>query len=710
MGVPRLTSLVDNTFTGWQREEIKGNLIVDGYSMCYNLYSFDWGHGGQFPEYREKVARFFIFMKRSDILPIVVMDGIDYKEEKTETILRRRNESVKTVHKHTANMQKRNLEAVDDGVLPSLVFNVFITVMIDLNISFVVADGEGDEWMYKLANRYCCPVLSADSDFLMYKLEKGYIPFNRFHWEASPINAEVYHYRAFCEQNKFQDPSLRLAIPAIAGNDFVTAVDSTKLMSYIARRVGVETRGAHKLMSVVRYLQCYRTLEEFICEIESIVCLDNDEKAQLKSNCFEVQRMYDLDELSTLEEMNDKTDLCTFSSEPIPEWMWKQFRHGNLSPGIVGALAVGKNILNIFIDNTAIDSSTQSSLPIRQFIYGLAGLGLIIEYYRKGLEISGKGIHSIEVLRGHPLPNPAKIPLLTIMERENLLYSILGCDNGTIQGLHSHWKLVMAATVFWARHTNASHQVVKALILSFVVCSTLREELPKMRTEFFIPVEFRRSPKWMPILHSFSQWQSTYTDTISLNQLLMLPLKITSPADLYDGKLAMFFSLPDNVDQLVSMLPIDQQLFGKLVCVVHPQQFSPQYQTPRQLYNQPPRFQNSSRGQQGHFRGQQGHGRGQGRGYNDDSWHPQGSPSDSRSPPAPPTNRGRGRGGGSRRPTEEKGQTRKEGQSNAKSRSRGGGAGVPQAKVVDSKAPKFAHANRYAALMGDEEESDSSSD
>ncbi len=108
----------------------------------------------------------------------------------------------------------------------------------------------------------------------------------------------------------------------------------------------------------------------------------------------------------------------------------------------------------------------------------------------------------------------------------------------------------------------------KALILSFVVCSGCRTELSQLRTEFFLPDEFIQSPTSMPILHSFAQWQSTYTDSLSLNELLMLPLKTASPADLYDGKLAMFFAL-NNSDFLRSKISVElferMKLFEKLL-------------------------------------------------------------------------------------------------------------------------------------------------
>lgn len=750
MGIPRLTSFVDNTFTGWQREEIKGNLIIDGFSLCYSLYSFDWSHGGQFPEYGDKAAVFFNSLYRSGITPIVVMDGIDYKEEKTQTLVKRRNDCFKLIHKHTANTQKRNIETVVDGILPTPAKLVFIMVMMDLRVKFIFADGEADECIHQLSNAYSCPVLSSDSDFLMYRLRSGYIPFNRFHWEASPVNAEVFYYRAFCEQFGFKDENLRLIIPAVAGNDFLPAIDSNRFMSHVAKKVAIEPKGLHRLVSLVKYIETYDSLEQFCEKVGSMTFLEESERQQLQTNCAEMQRVYDSDSVISLEKMSRKTELLAFNSEPIPDWVLKHFREGNLNSFAISTMVVGKTLPHIFVDNSTIPSCVLASLPIRQFIYGLTGLSLVTEYYRENLELSSRGVHAQDSINGRPLPSLSLIPTLSPAERENLLYLMLGCDEHIFHGLSPRWKLVIAVTLFWIRHVHPPHQLIYALILCFVVCSTCPQELYRMRSQFFIPIEFRRSPFWMQPLHAFAQWQSAYMDTVCLNQLLMMPLRSPSPARLYDGKLAMFFSHPDNGDHLVAMLPIDHTLYRTLTGILiprqqqqqhagssrarayppppasqpHPSQPHPppppphsqdqrQQQKHKPSSNQPPRFQNMSattRGQQGHGRrGGGGGGRGGGSGGKDKIGEPIRDQQRSRHSGNGfrGRERGRGRGTGGR---ENQGQI-KNAPAPAKDTSvkkghRGPARGA-SGKLTQAIAevPKFTHENRYASL-GDEEDSD----
>ena len=612
MGIPRLTSFVNNNFTGWQREEIKGKLVVDGFSLCFNLYAFDWSHGGQYHQYRDGIIHYFISMTQSGITPLVVLDGVDFKEQKMDTIMKRRNSAVKTVHRYTCGSQKRQREVLVDGVLPPLAYRVFLMVMVELNIQFIVADGEGDKSIYELANGYSCPVLSNDSDFLLYKLEGGYIPLNRFYCEATPVNGEVYHYQAFCSQMGFSDLGLRLAIPAIAGNDFLSPVMSDTFLAYMSvksKEDGAEHRHP-SISTVIHYISQFESLKKLLIDIQSIPCLGENDKDIIRKNCANVQDMYDSEETITLKKLYASTELLAFRSEELPEWILKQFRMGNFQS--MGALVLGTNILDTFIDNSSAPSCVQASVLIRQFIYGLMGISSVTEICRERICVVRKNIHANTTIHGRALPSLRRIPTLSASEREDLLYSILSCAvDPLFLRFPGYWKLVLAATMFWARHCNPSPHQIKALILNFVVYATCSEEVPKMHEQFEIPFRFIHSPRWLPLLHIFSQWQSIYGDVVSLNQLLMLPLEPVSPAQLYDGKLVMFFALPENDDHMAGRLPVDHRLFDDLVKFVLPQSISHHGFQPRKagsnIDHQPPRFRglslSSTRGGLHHQRG-----------------------------------------------------------------------------------------------------------
>jgi len=747
MGIPRFTSFVDNNFTGWLKEEIKGNLVIDGYSLCYHLYSYDWSHGGQYSEYRNNVMHCFISMGQSGITPIVVMDGVDFKEEKVETVTKRRNNAIKTIHKHTSSNQRRQREVMVDGVLPPLTLKVFFMVMQELKVNFIVADGEGDKTIYELANMYSCPVLSKDSDFLMYKLKGGYIPLVRFHWEAMPISAEVYYYHSFCTQMKFNDPDVRLLIPAIAGNDFLPGIDSDAFLSHMGKQV--QSKGHHnRLSTVVKYIGRFECLDDFIEQLQAIPCLTEQEKDILQDNCTKV-RSYDSEKTTSLEMIGKVTELRAFNSEDFPEWILKQFRFGNLH--CMEPLVLGKYMHEIFIDDSNASSCCHSSSLIRQYMYGLTGYSLVTEYCRDRLQLVAKGVHASTMISGHGLPPLSQIPVLSPSEREQLLYSILGCaDDPQLLNLPEDWKLAMAATKFWVLHGSPSHHQVKALVLNFMVYATCPSEVPNMYEQFEIPLDYIRSNKWMPTIHAFSQWQSVYGDAINLNQLLMTPVTAVSPAHLYDGRLVMFFAYPENDDSFLASLPIDHALYEELLDVVLPKTPVARHQPPSRRSSgggsgksgnrtgeQPPRFRQMVpplRG--GAFR----RGRGRSGSGSGSRYVPQGEErfNDVGHPTKEMNSKSRGSGGrrghatnasasggGQSHARGGRGSGRSRGASSTNGWNEGSGTGTrdgpkshnkpqssskgaalrsaaPRAHVVVSEQPKFTHKNRFSALVADE--------
>ena len=92
-----------------------------------------------------------------------------------------------------------------------------------------VADGDADIDIASLAIHHRSPVISNDSDFYIFPLQYGYIPYSKFHW-SNPSNntiyAEFYSYELFCEQFGICDLSLLAVIPAIIGNDMMPQLDS----------------------------------------------------------------------------------------------------------------------------------------------------------------------------------------------------------------------------------------------------------------------------------------------------------------------------------------------------------------------------------------------------------------------------------------------------------------------------------------------------
>ena len=246
MGIPKLSTFVDHTFTKWQHRAITANekLVIDGNSICYQLYDCDWTRGGSYRKFYDTVTTFFQALLASKIEPIVIIDGIN-EEKKIETTRSRRESSIKMIKEWQKNGR------VHPYLLPLLAKEVFLDALQDLEIELCVVDGEADREIAAVANFYRCPILAEDSDFFMFNIVGGYIPFARFKLLGSTgrPEADVFHTEDFASQFGLHNKDLRFLIPAILGNDFLKRVNFRELKSPTA---------------IVRYVSQFLTMENFI--------------------------------------------------------------------------------------------------------------------------------------------------------------------------------------------------------------------------------------------------------------------------------------------------------------------------------------------------------------------------------------------------------------------------------------------------------------
>ena len=539
MGIPGLTSFVEKNFKHWHTTEVKGKLVVDGSSLLFILYNLDWSHGGQYAEFRSNIQSFFQALRMSGISPIVVMDGVDVEGRKRPEVVRRRKERVGNIDRLS---RVERIEFLNGhGVLPPLVSMVYAAVLKEMEVDLTFADGEGDVAVYQLANGYGCPVLSNDSDFFMFNLRNGYIPLSHFRWKDSmPIMADVFYHTEFCSQYQLGDPRLRFLVPAIAGNDFVQGIKDGNFLDLMSSFSPRLNRRYESIGIILNFIGQFSSLKNFKEKIRVMFDIKRKVRESLVENFTQTQELYESDQVLCLEEMKESTSLCLHGSSKMPKWLLNQFRSGDLFA--MHIVVTGKHVLNVSIDDTSRTSSALASKPIRKFMYGLIGWEKCLEMDRVGY-----GMEDIEVeasttmAEGIEIPRFARVPTISASEKSHMLYSILGCSDveAQLERLHKNWRLAIAATRFWYMQCSPTRQCVEALLLGFVfLSSTSVDTLRAMHLRS--PEHFRKSPAWMELLHSYSQWQNCYGDAYRLNQLFKLPLKTVSAALLFDGRLVMY--------------------------------------------------------------------------------------------------------------------------------------------------------------------------
>uniref|UniRef100_A0A1X7UUV0 Uncharacterized protein n=1 Tax=Amphimedon queenslandica TaxID=400682 RepID=A0A1X7UUV0_AMPQE len=165
------------------------------------------------------------------------------------------------------------------------------------------------------------------------------------------------------------------------------------------------------------------------------------------------------------------------------------------------------------------------------------------------------------------------LPSITDMEQASISCRIdalcfsLESSSGILNWFEEKWRLVVLSLAFWTKHVVPDIHLIKSLILCFVVCSLDRDPSSHIPHSTGLSSSSRNND----ILHIFSMWQCVYYDTMKLNNVLMNPLSFTTPALLFDGKLAMYYASLADIDgtvrsELVSSLQ-SLALFNSLMFV-----------------------------------------------------------------------------------------------------------------------------------------------
>ena len=310
-------------------------------------------------------------------------------------------------------------------------------------------------------------------------------------------------------------------------------------------------------------------------------------KRQLHENCRKAISQYLVSSMISCEELEKLNTIKCSGGKQLPLWIFWRYRCGHFNQILVSAVVAGHCPLLKQIGDGSQPPIPVAGSRIRQIMYGLmSGLmqeGKITEHYRSplGKELS----YPVDpICTMFQELNVANIELLSKNERTDLakevIRSILECPPEVIDQFDNwednNWLLVVAITRYWAKHPRVCkelqnlRQVVKSLLYCFVFCTHLQASDGHVE---YVPRSCD-NPNWLQAYHAYLQWQSLYFDATALNQLLMEPLEVMSPASLYDGCLALHYATCTDARELdrkiSSLSPENKQLYDKLLSTILP--------------------------------------------------------------------------------------------------------------------------------------------
>ncbi|CAL8299524.1 unnamed protein product [Gadus morhua 'NCC'] len=351
-----------------------------------------------------------------------------------------------------------------------------------------------------LAREWCCPLLSAATDFYIYDLPEGVLPLDHFlqsvkkSLASNEIHCKLYAMTKFCTLFNI-DRQLLPVFASLAKNNDVNLREINWIQFQPAERPGQSMKAA-RLEGLLSWLGARKdqTTEDTLTAAMALIP-DMSQQVQTEAQT-EVQK-------SMLEYRLPSSSLRGFFSE------------GTIPP-------LPAEMLRCVPD-----------WPIRQVLYGLLlglGQGAVREVDRVELEVQPLVQGAAQQLRLATLPqaDPAV--------RLQVCLETLGMEEETLEEVPAHLRLPVAVTRYWLRRASPEPTLLKALLMVMVQGELIRKNGGKQVDGQHYTKHSEQLPDGF-VAHSFNQWQACLKDASQLNQLLCKPLPEPLFAWLYKGRL-----------------------------------------------------------------------------------------------------------------------------------------------------------------------------
>uniref|UniRef100_A0A4W5PCP7 Asteroid domain-containing protein n=1 Tax=Hucho hucho TaxID=62062 RepID=A0A4W5PCP7_9TELE len=399
MGVHGLTSYVEGNRGLFQDVRFRDSrLVIDGCSLFFRLYlnhGLDQAHGGDYDAFAALLSSFISALEACNIQPYVVLDGgMDPSDKKLSTLRQRLRSKIQEAESLSRGRH--------GSVLPLLTRHVFIQVLSQRGVPLVQCPAEADWEIACLANQWGCPVLTNDSDFYIFDLPGGYIPFRFFQWASvsgSPPNhyipAKRYTVSGMCQHFRGMSRELLPLCAVLAGNDYTTEQTYKHIHTLLPQLTTGGKRGGRgggrgggrpsHIEGLLLWLSSFPGPEEALEEVGRLTGgLERGggrgragEKSGLCSVLWSGMQEYHLTPQSRLStwfsggSSRSPEGLWAATPCPLPEWLCWAAGSGAMAPLVLDVLELRRVLLIPQVENSRLPSSHCSATAIRQALYGI---------------------------------------------------------------------------------------------------------------------------------------------------------------------------------------------------------------------------------------------------------------------------------------------------------------------------------------------------
>lgn len=221
MGVRGLSSYVsDKGDIYFKKYQLQSQIvIIDGFCLASNLYNcstnMNPAFGGDYDKYSHNIVLFFNTLSKCNVKPVVICDG-GYERKKIRTVIERTSDKIYSLQRVTPLSPKLNC-------FPLMLRHVFKETLLSLKVTVLQSDFEADQDIAALANKLDVPVITNDSDFIIFDV--SYIPISSISFDSCEVKGgQCYIPCKIFHKDNSLDGLPKSMLPLLAtllGNDYI---------------------------------------------------------------------------------------------------------------------------------------------------------------------------------------------------------------------------------------------------------------------------------------------------------------------------------------------------------------------------------------------------------------------------------------------------------------------------------------------------------
>lgn len=409
------------------------SLVIDANNLLCLLYTkfcLDGKHeqhrsdiyGGDLVFYGETVKQFFENLEKCNIVPILVFDGSVIGKKALKEFVASKEKEVYQRGLERFERAKRANEFSFDGdlLLPQTINIVFRNVANEAGVQRIQTPYEADAHIARVANELNCPVLTNDSDFIIYDLKQGFVMLDFFEYETPVTSSKPGEYSIKCAL--FSQARMSKTLPGfnkeimpllsiLLGNDYVEAGTFDGVMRSICNRhydgfFEARSFNHRRIANLLTWMRG-RSLQESVDYILGLVHQVHRPKLEKLIKLF--MRNYHIE---SVDDFDQELEQIYPSSKVDPKFAELgqtpvKFLRKHMEQDDLGSIALDMIFLNTHYNYSILDDySLPSSSYIKFRPYSLALVLLRTQSlinlttYRRGVEADRAAFHIYDRLHG----------------------------------------------------------------------------------------------------------------------------------------------------------------------------------------------------------------------------------------------------------------------------------------------------------------------